>query len=76
MAENTYVIRIWFEHSEQENIKPQFRGVIEHVLSGQRQYLADTQSINQFIQNHLPDKSRNSTNKHESITQLIDQENQ
>lgn len=75
MAEDTFVIRIWCEHSEQESVKPQFRGVIEHVISGQRQYLIDTQAINQFIQNHLPHKPNNSTNKSHSISQWIDQEN-
>ena len=71
MAENTFVIRIWCEHSEQESVKPQFRGVIEHVISGQRQYIANTQSIGQFIQNHLPITPNNKINPH-TINQWID----
>ena len=74
MAENTFVIRIWCEHSEREGVKPQFRGVIEHVISGQRQYLANSQGITQFIQTHLPEKSRNTENESNSITQWIDQQ--
>jgi len=76
VAENTFVIRIWCEHSEQESVKPQFRGVIEHVISGQRQYLADTQVINQFIQSHLPDTIHKSTRNSQTLTQWIDSNNQ
>lgn len=75
MTENTFVIRIWCEHSEQESVKPQFRGVIEHVISGQRQYLADTQVIIQFIQNHLPNHPHTPKNTSQSVTQWIDEEN-
>jgi hypothetical protein len=75
VAENTFVIRIWCEHSEQESVKPQFRGVIEHVISGQRQYLADTKVIIQFIQTHLPNYSHTPTNTSQPLTQWIDEEN-
>lgn len=75
MAENTFVIRVWYEHSEQESVKPQLRGVIEHVTTGQRRYIADTQSINQFIQTHLPHISKKPTDTPRSINQWIDQEN-
>ena len=39
------------------------------------QYIADTQGISQFIQSHLPNTSRNSTDEPHSITQWTDQEN-
>ena len=75
MTENTFVIRIWCEHSEQESVKPQFRGVIEHVISGQRQYLVDIQAILQFIQPHIPNHLHTPTKTSEPITQWIDEEN-
>lgn len=72
MAETTFVIRIWCEHSEQESVKPQFRGVVEHVFSGQRQYIANTQSISEFIQNHLPNASNKKIDEPHTINQWID----
>lgn len=57
MAENTFVIRIWCEYSEQEDVKPLFRGVIENAVTGQRQYLTGSKSILQFIQSHLHEKA-------------------
>lgn len=74
MAENSFVIRVWCEHSDRASVKPQFRGVIEHVISGQRQYIANSQGIIKFIQPHLPQKSRNTENDSHSITQWIDQQ--
>jgi hypothetical protein len=67
VAENTFVIRIWCEHSDRASVKPQFRGVIEHVISGQRQYLANSHSIIQFIQAQLHENSRNTETKSHSI---------
>jgi hypothetical protein len=75
VTENTFVIRIWCEHSEQESVKPQFRGVIEHVISGQRQYLVDTQAILHFIQTHLPNHLHTPTKASRPIIQWIDEEN-
>lgn len=69
MAEDTFIIRIWCEHSEHTNVNPQFRGVIEHAISGRRQYLNSTDGINHFIQSHLPDKIENKDNHPTSITQ-------
>lgn len=56
MAENTFIIRIWCEHSEQGYGKPQLRGVIEHAVTGQRQYLKGSQTIIQFIKAQISDK--------------------
>ncbi len=49
MAEETFVIRIWCEYSDHEGVKPEFRGVIEHVSSGKRQYLPCFAAITDFI---------------------------
>ena len=69
MAEDTFIIRIWCEHSEHANIPPQFRGVIEHALSGQRQYISGIEGIRHFIQAHIPDKTNNLGNQSGSIAQ-------
>lgn len=76
MQENTFVIRMWCEPSEHESVKPQLRGVIEHVTTGQRQYIAHTAGIGQFIQTYIPSTSPNSNDNTRSISQWIDQENQ
>lgn len=74
MAENTFVIRIWCEHSDHASIKPQFRGVIEHVVTGQRQYFANTHKIAPFIQAYLRESSPNAENKSNTISPRIDQQ--
>ena len=56
VTENTFIIRIWCEHSEHTNIKPQFRGVVEHAISGERQYISGTKGISHFIQSQLLDE--------------------
>jgi len=58
VAEKTFVIRIWYEYSEQSDVKPQFRGVIKHATNGQQQYLKSTHNIHHFIQPHLPKTTR------------------
>ncbi len=57
MAENTFIIRIWCEHCEKGYGNPQFRGVIQHVITGQRQYLNGQQNIIQFIKAQSIDNS-------------------
>jgi hypothetical protein len=66
VAENTFVIRIWCEYSEQEDVKPLLRGVIENAVTGQRQYLICSKSILQFIQSHVHEKQiqEKSTGEH------------
>lgn len=49
MAEDTFIIRIWCEYSDHEGVKPEYRGYIEHVPSGERCYLPHFQAIFEFI---------------------------
>ena len=49
----TFIIRIWREPREIEGRLPEWRGVIEHVASGQRCYLTATSDISRFILPYL-----------------------
>jgi len=49
MTEDSFIIRIWCEYSDQEGVAPEYRGVIEHVGSGDRRYLPDFQTVVEFI---------------------------
>jgi hypothetical protein len=48
-SDHAFVIRIWKESREIEGASPTWRGVIEHVRSGQKQYLRDFSTIASFI---------------------------
>ena len=53
--ENThaFVVRVWLEPRELEGAAPEWRGVIEHVPSGERRYLRDLDEIQVFIVHFL-----------------------
>jgi len=50
---HTFIARFWLEPREIKDAKPIWRGVVEHVASGQRLYLEDLDEIKTFIDNHL-----------------------
>ncbi len=52
---HVFIVRVWHEHREIEAAPPQWRGVIEHVPSGERRYLTDLRSISAFITHYLED---------------------
>lgn len=47
LEDNTYVfiVRIWLERREIEGAAFEWRGVIEHVLTGERRYVRDLNDI-------------------------------
>lgn len=53
--ENTHVfiVRIWREPREIEGQAPEWRGVVEHVPSGERRYLKDLEEICVFFVAYL-----------------------
>ena len=64
---HTFILRIWIEPREIEGAVAEWRGVVEHVDSGQRKYLNDLDQIMAFIAPYLremgikassPDKGR------------------
>ncbi len=53
VTSHTFIARFWLEPREIKDAKPIWRGVVEHVASGQRRYLEDLDEIKGFIDNHL-----------------------
>jgi hypothetical protein len=52
---HTFIARFWLEPREIKDAKPIWRGVVEHVASGQRRYLEDLDEVKAFIAVHLQD---------------------
>ena len=50
---HTFIVRIWREPREIERAVPEWRGVIEHVPSGERNYLKDLEEILTFMASYL-----------------------
>ena len=48
-SDHAFVIRIWREDREILEAPPTWRGVIEHVASGKKQYLHELGNITTFI---------------------------
>jgi hypothetical protein len=48
-----FVVRIWREKGERGGINPEWRGVIEHVASGQRQYFRDLKAMITLLEPYL-----------------------
>ena len=46
---HSFIVRIWYEPREIEGALPEWRGVIEHVSTGERQYVKDLDAIAIFI---------------------------
>jgi hypothetical protein len=50
---NVFIIRIWCEAREIEGATPEWRGIIEHVPTGQRRYFKDPTEILDFLLPYL-----------------------
>ena len=50
---HTFIARFWLEPREIKGAKPIWRGVVEHVASGQRRYLENLDEIKEFVTAHL-----------------------
>jgi hypothetical protein len=50
---HTFIARFWLEPREIKNAKPIWRGVVEHVASGQRRYLRDLDEVKAFVASYL-----------------------
>ena len=53
---HTFIARFWLESREIKDAKPIWRGVIEHVASGQRRYLQDLDEVKAFVTSYLQGK--------------------
>lgn len=50
---HVFIVRIWQEKREIEGAQPLWRGVVEHVSSGDRCYTEDLDDVSQFILRYL-----------------------
>lgn len=50
---HVFIVRIWSEPREIKYAPPEWRGVIEHVASGDRQYLKNLNEILEFVTPYL-----------------------
>ncbi len=48
-----FVVRIWCEPREIDEVPPKWRGLIEHVLTGERRYVDDLDELGAFISTYL-----------------------
>lgn len=53
MEEFIFVVRIWQEYREIEGEEPRFRGMIQHVSTGEKQYFNDISHIAKFLASYL-----------------------
>lgn len=50
-----FIVRLWFETRELEDAPLAWRGVVEHVPTGQRRYFADLTELTVFVGSFLED---------------------
>lgn len=48
-----FIVRIWVEPRELPHAPPLWRGVVEHVYSGERRYIRSLQDVVEFIAAYL-----------------------
>ena len=48
-----FIVRIWREPREIDGATPKWRGLVEHVTSGERRYVERLNEIAPFIASHL-----------------------
>ena len=53
---HSFIVRIWLEPRELAEAVPEWRGVVEHVASGERRYFIDLDDLLNFIASHLDGK--------------------
>jgi hypothetical protein len=52
---HAFIVRFWLEPREFENAKPIWRGVVEHVDTGEKLYLKNLEEVKKFMVSYLPD---------------------
>jgi hypothetical protein len=48
-SDHVFIVRFWQERREIEQAPPEGRGMIEHVISGERRYLKNLDEMTEFI---------------------------
>lgn len=49
---HTFIVRIWREPREIEGLAPEWRGLIEHIGSGEHRYFRQLEEVDRFIQGY------------------------
>jgi hypothetical protein len=49
----SFFVRIWQEPRDREGARPEWRGSIEHVQSGQKRYFKDVEALVNFIESAI-----------------------
>lgn len=44
-----FIVRVWREHSDDDDIPPRIRLVVEHVATDQRRYFDDLKKVPEFM---------------------------
>jgi hypothetical protein len=50
---HAFYLRLWIEPREMANSNPEWRGVIEHLINGEKQYFTDLREISEFLTPYL-----------------------
>ena len=50
---HVFIVRFWLEPREIENAEPEWRGVIEHVESGERRFFQNLEVMLTFVTKHF-----------------------
>jgi len=58
VKKHIFIVRFWSEHREDTQLRPELRGTIQHIASGQKNPLTQFNSIVDFITPYLPDEKR------------------
>lgn len=52
---HAFIIRVWLEPREIEGERPEWRGTVEHVLSGERRSVHKMEEVVAFIASYMQD---------------------
>jgi hypothetical protein len=58
LPSHSFIVRIWQEQREFSSSPPEWRGVIEHIPDGERQYFQQIEEILPFMQIFINANSR------------------
>ncbi len=69
MKEHVFVVRIWREYREVEEKEPRFRGMVQHMATGEKQYFNDVSRIATFLATHLNLSEESSVGQAQQLTE-------
>ncbi len=60
---HVFIVRFWRETREIPGAKAEWRGVVEHVPSGERRYAKNLSEIMTFVAQYVPDMTHESSDE-------------